>query len=236
MRSTAFAFLGLTAAAALGLVAIFAQLGFPLVATGPLPEDPSRHNAVAKAVALDEDEESVDGAVPAPSRRDPSPRAVSAGGGPADGSEQGRSPGRTEPGASAAVPVVSPSPTPPPSPAGDGRSPEPVAPPPAPSPVPAAPTASAEPAAVPPPPPAAAPAPAPAPVDTVAPEAKPAKSKPVKSKPAKPAAKPDKPEPKPEKPEEEAPEYTTDASPPPPPAPAEKDKGNGKGKALGHEK
>lgn len=52
MRSAAFAFLGLTAAGALALVAIFAQLGFPLLVPAPLPSDPSRHNAVAEAVAL----------------------------------------------------------------------------------------------------------------------------------------------------------------------------------------
>ena len=38
MRSTVFAFLGLTAAAGLALVAIFAQLGFPLLSPTPLPE------------------------------------------------------------------------------------------------------------------------------------------------------------------------------------------------------
>jgi hypothetical protein len=53
MRSTAFAFLGLTAAAGLALVAIFAQLSFPLLSPAPLPSGPTEGSAVAKAVALD---------------------------------------------------------------------------------------------------------------------------------------------------------------------------------------
>src|SRR4051812_8110296 len=53
MRSTAFAFLGLTAAAGLALVAIFAQLSFPLLSPAPLPSEPMADGAVSKAVALD---------------------------------------------------------------------------------------------------------------------------------------------------------------------------------------
>src|SRR5215213_5828438 len=53
MRSTAFAFLGLTAAAGLALVAIFAQLSFPLLSPAPLPSEPAAGGAVARAVALD---------------------------------------------------------------------------------------------------------------------------------------------------------------------------------------
>lgn len=49
MRSTVFAFMGLTAAAGLALVAIFAQIGFPLLAPAPMPSDPSQANAVAGA-------------------------------------------------------------------------------------------------------------------------------------------------------------------------------------------
>lgn len=49
MRTTVFAFMGLMAAAGLALVAIFAQLGFPLLEPAPLPSDPSRANAVAEA-------------------------------------------------------------------------------------------------------------------------------------------------------------------------------------------
>jgi hypothetical protein len=53
MRSTAFAFLGLTAAAGLTLVAIFAQLSFPLLSPAPMPSGPPERNAVAAAIALD---------------------------------------------------------------------------------------------------------------------------------------------------------------------------------------
>ena len=48
-------FLGLTAAAGLALVAIFAQLSFPLLSPVPLPSGPSEGGGVAKAVALDRD-------------------------------------------------------------------------------------------------------------------------------------------------------------------------------------
>jgi hypothetical protein len=53
MRSTAFAFLGLTAAAGLALVAIFAQLSFPLLSPAPLPSEPAAESGVARAVALE---------------------------------------------------------------------------------------------------------------------------------------------------------------------------------------
>jgi len=53
MRSTAFAFLGLTAAAGLALVAIFAQLSFNVLSPAPLPSEPVEGSAVAEAVALD---------------------------------------------------------------------------------------------------------------------------------------------------------------------------------------
>jgi hypothetical protein len=52
MRSTAFALLGLTAAGGLVLVAIFAQLGFPLLEPVPLPREPPARQGVAGAVAL----------------------------------------------------------------------------------------------------------------------------------------------------------------------------------------
>lgn len=230
MRSTAFAFLGLTAAAALGLVAVFAQLGFPLVSPGPLPNDPSRHNAVANAVAL---EEGVDAAVPAPPRGEAGSQADSGRAGYEDGADRGWASDQVEQGTAGAVPVASPDPAPSPSPSEDGGSPESTATP-APSPTPPS-TAVAEPAPAPAQPPVAAPVP----VDTAAPEVKPAKSKPASSKPDKPEkpdkpTKPDRPEKEP-KPETEAPEYATDAAPPSP-APVEMDRGNGKGKARGHEK
>ena len=53
MRTTAFAFLGLTAAAGLALVAIFAQLSFHVLSPTPLPSEPVQGGAVAEAVALD---------------------------------------------------------------------------------------------------------------------------------------------------------------------------------------
>src|SRR5215207_245368 len=52
MRTTAFAFLGLTAAAGLALVAIFAQVSFHVLTPAPLPSQPAEGNAVAEAVAL----------------------------------------------------------------------------------------------------------------------------------------------------------------------------------------
>jgi hypothetical protein len=53
MRTTAFAFLGLTAAAGLALVAIFAQVSFHVLTPAPLPNEPVEGSAVAEAVALD---------------------------------------------------------------------------------------------------------------------------------------------------------------------------------------
>lgn len=52
MRSTAFALLGLTAAAGLVLVAIFAQPGGPLLAPAPLPEAPPSSVAGGEAVGV----------------------------------------------------------------------------------------------------------------------------------------------------------------------------------------
>src|SRR5689334_5784618 len=51
MRSTAFAFLGLTAALGLALVATFAQLSFPVLAPAPAPSGPPA-GAVSDAVSL----------------------------------------------------------------------------------------------------------------------------------------------------------------------------------------
>jgi hypothetical protein len=52
MRSISFALLGLTAAAGLALVAIFAQPGFQILSPAPLPDEPSAGQAVAKARRL----------------------------------------------------------------------------------------------------------------------------------------------------------------------------------------
>jgi len=51
MRSTGFALLGLTAAAGLALVAVFALPGFPLLDPAPLPNEPSAGVAGAEKVA-----------------------------------------------------------------------------------------------------------------------------------------------------------------------------------------
>src|SRR4051812_15878922 len=52
MRSISFALLGLTAAAGLALVAIFAQPGSTLLAPAPLPDQPSADQSVAEAKKL----------------------------------------------------------------------------------------------------------------------------------------------------------------------------------------
>ena len=52
MRSTAFAFLGLTAALGLALVAIFAQLSFPVLSPAPPPAGPAGQSGVSSSLAL----------------------------------------------------------------------------------------------------------------------------------------------------------------------------------------
>jgi hypothetical protein len=52
IRSVGFAFLGLTAAAGLAVVAVFAQMGFPLLSPSPLPDGPSEPSSVSKAVPV----------------------------------------------------------------------------------------------------------------------------------------------------------------------------------------
>lgn len=55
IRSVGFAFLGLTAAAGLALVAIFAQMSFPLLSPVPLPGGPpAEPSSVSKAVPVEE--------------------------------------------------------------------------------------------------------------------------------------------------------------------------------------
>ena len=72
MRTTAFAFLGLTAAAGLALVAIFAQLSFHVLTPAPLPDEPANGGAVAEAVSLHQ----VTVRVPAVTQRRVAPAAV----------------------------------------------------------------------------------------------------------------------------------------------------------------
>jgi translation initiation factor IF-2 len=52
MRSISFALLGLTAAAGLCLVAVFAQPGFPLLAPAPLPDEPTASESISRAERL----------------------------------------------------------------------------------------------------------------------------------------------------------------------------------------
>jgi hypothetical protein len=52
MRSTTFALLGITAAAGLGLVAIFSQQGWPLLTPSPLPSAPGGSGAIGDAMVV----------------------------------------------------------------------------------------------------------------------------------------------------------------------------------------
>jgi len=127
MRSTAFAFLGLTAAAGLALVAIFAQPGFPLLSPAPLPSEPAAESAVAKAVALDPRGRAFEHPSPGvarPGTREPGRRSRDSSG---NSSEQGAEPTAPAPatptaadpgeGTSGSVPVETPAPMAAPAPA-----------------------------------------------------------------------------------------------------------------------
>lgn len=233
IRAIGFAFLGLTAAAGLGLVAIFAQMGFPVLSPAPLPGGPSGPNSISKAVPLDPSSATIGLAQ--------SRGAVAAdldggqgGSGPASRRETGaRDDGSADPASGSVAGNVSRS-SQPSEPAGN------PAPTPSPTPAPTAPAAE----------------PAPAPVETPVaspgtgskpdrstpvsgapdkPKAQPAAAKPPKSeaKPAKPArspkgtppkpAKPPKSEPKPDK-TAAAPAPAPSYVPAPAPAPEGKDK------------
>jgi hypothetical protein len=229
MRSTAFAFLGLTAALGLALVAIFAQLSFPVLSPAPAPSGPLADGAVAEGRALEQDKS---GSAPqvAPGIAAPSgPNASVAGNGtsPAEGGHR------------AAGAIGSPLPVTEPSPGGEagdgGPAPAPSSPPPAPSaPSSQAPTAEADPPAA--TLPAANPNPKPS---TSASKPKPDKKPAKTAKPAK-SEKPEKSE-KDTKKEATPPTAEAEPKPPPsaPPPPAPEDppgKSNGNGKALGHHK
>jgi hypothetical protein len=158
MRSTAFAFLGLTAAAGLALVAIFAQLSFPLLSPAPLPGGPDEGNAISKAVALDRGPRAFERANPDPGRSGQSGVENDEGASSGDGSggqsaePTGVGPVPTQPnggtsgGKAVETPTSSPSPAPDPSSEPAPKIPA-AAPGPAPTPAPARP-------AVPTPPPA----------------------------------------------------------------------------------
>lgn len=77
MRTTAFAFLGLTAALGLALVAIFAQVSFPVLSPGPAPSGPLQGGAVSEAVSL----ERPPAPFAPPSERDAAPQGSQAGSG-----------------------------------------------------------------------------------------------------------------------------------------------------------
>jgi hypothetical protein len=148
MRSTAFAFLGLTAAAGLALVALFAQPTFSLLSPAPMPSDPSRANAVADAMAV-ASHPSLGDSVPAPragtgssdGAREATSKPGSAGsdsaGAVAGGSPQpGASGGVSSPSAGAGSPAAPPQSSPPPAPAPVAEPPAEPAPAPAPEPAP----------------------------------------------------------------------------------------------------
>jgi hypothetical protein len=88
MRSTVFAFLGLTAAAGLALVALFAQPTFSLLTPAPMPSDPSRANAVADAMPV--------AAHPALGDSVPAPRSSGEGGDGRRGADTGDASGRAK--------------------------------------------------------------------------------------------------------------------------------------------
>ena len=184
MRSTVVAFLGLTAAAGLALVAIFAQLGFPLLPPAPLPSGPAEPNSISEAVRVEQSSATVglaqaQGAVAVPrragdlggsgdSRREDRGAAVDGSAAPVSDLPSDDSPGASEP-------VVTPTPDPAP-----------------------APTTTTTPTTE------STPAPAEVPVSSPEAGEKPEKSKAVDSKPEKPeatsaATKPAKPEAKPAK-------------------------------------
>jgi outer membrane biosynthesis protein TonB len=156
MRSTAFAFLGLTAASGLALVAIFAQLSFPLLSPAPLPSGPAGGSAVSEAVALDH------------SQRPSVPAGEQAHRSGAVGTESDRGGGPGGGKDDHAVAPVAAAPTPPTAPAPDegasgGRAVDPPGTEVAPTPAPSAPPQPAPAAASPPAPaPVAKPAPTPA--------------------------------------------------------------------------
>jgi len=129
IRNFGFAFLGLTAAAGLAVVAIFAQMSFPLLSPAPLPSAPSEPNSVSKAVPLTESSATVGiaqsrSAVVASglgaSRGDSSAAGPRREGGssvdgtadPVAGSVSGNDSGSTEPSEPAGNPAPGPAPAP----------------------------------------------------------------------------------------------------------------------------
>ncbi|HEX3042358.1 MAG TPA: hypothetical protein VHP56_09765 [Solirubrobacterales bacterium] len=245
MRSTAFAFLGLTAALGLALVAIFAQLSFPVLAPAPPPAGPAGESGVSTSLAVGrglagpaQQAALLGGAAPA-----------GVGGGGRNGVPSRRGDGRVGDVGSS---VAAEKPGDAVEPNDEGVQQEPAPPPPAPAPT-GSEAASAETA------PAAAPTPIPTspnpspvtstpkpkpneePPEPSEPEPTEPESKPGKHHGGKPQEEGPKPEEKPVKepkpPKAEAPPAPAPVPPPAPEAPAEKgSSGKSRGKALGHYK
>lgn len=200
MRSTAVAFLGLTAAAGLALVAIFSQLGFPLLTPAPLPSAPAAQGSVGNAVQLGNVSP-----VAAIAQARSAPAVSSTAAGP--GASRTATHGKRDVGAvdHSAVPVSTPPSTD--SPVASEPAPAPEA---TPTPAPVAATVTGEPA----------PAPVATPVSSPGTGEKPSTSKPVTSKPDVPESEPAEPEPTPEPPRHgkkpEKPKPTPPPSPKPP--------------------
>jgi hypothetical protein len=164
MRSTAFALLGLTAAAGLALVAIFAQLGFPLLEPAPLPAEPTASESIAAAEKVAPARPPLTLRSTQPVRPAPSPRrgeglpgakgspvaevpAVGGPGGaapaPSGGNENGVGGAGGEPGGSNSAPTDAPEPAAPTVTAPAPTAPAPTAPVPKPADPPPAPPAAA---------------------------------------------------------------------------------------------
>jgi outer membrane biosynthesis protein TonB len=210
MRTTAFAFLGLTAALGLALVAIFAQLSFPVLSPAPAPSGPLDRGTVSEAVALDHGPAAF---VPAGGGEGGSRPAVNT-----DGRSTG---GETQQTGEVAAPTPAPAPSGEPS--GSGGVPSTPAPPPAPGPAPSSeepsPSGQPDPAAP------SKPKPTPARPATPKPEPAPAPGNSQSSAAAEHAS---------ERGIEASSKSTTAAVAPE--AAPEDEPGNGKGKALGHSK
>jgi beta-lactamase superfamily II metal-dependent hydrolase len=87
LRSTSIGLLGVVAALGLGTVALALQLGLPPVASGPLPEPPSKRQAVAERAPLKEG---------APAETTSEPLEPKAAGSAPSGGADGESPTRVE--------------------------------------------------------------------------------------------------------------------------------------------
>lgn len=171
IRAIGFAFLGLTAAAGLGLVAIFAQMGFPVLSPAPLPGGSSGPNSISKAVPLDPSSATI-GLAQSQSAAASNLDGGQGGSGPASRQKSGsRDDGSADPASGSVAGNVSRS-SQPSEPAGN------PAPAPGPTPAPAAPTAET------------GPAPVETPVASPGTGSKPDRSTPVSGNPDKPKAQP----------------------------------------------